>query len=223
LTCANVITDVNYLNCFLLTYRTFVTSNELLDLLFMRYQLPPPVNPTPEVMEQFKMKKETPIQLRVLNAFKTWVDKHFDDFREDKQLLARLIDFVDNYMINSPVMQRAGQNFKAQITNKVESKEEKKVPTFNTAPPTPILPTASNPTLLDFNPEEIARQLTLIDYDLYTSIKPIEYLYFNKPSSWALATETQQEDDQDNLKNASHIVAVIYRFTDVLDYLNTIN
>ena len=41
-----------------------MTPSELIDLLTMRYLIPPPVNNTPEVMEQFKMKKETPIQLR---------------------------------------------------------------------------------------------------------------------------------------------------------------
>jgi hypothetical protein len=56
--------DMNFLNCFLLTFRTFMTPSELVDLLTMRHLIPPPVNNTPEVMEQFKMKKETPIQLR---------------------------------------------------------------------------------------------------------------------------------------------------------------
>lgn len=45
-------------------HRTFVTPHELLDLLIMRYHIPPPVNNTPDLLEKFKLKKETPIQLR---------------------------------------------------------------------------------------------------------------------------------------------------------------
>lgn len=49
-----------------MTYRTFTTAHELLDLLIMRYKIPPPVNATPEVMERFKQKKEMPIMLRYI-------------------------------------------------------------------------------------------------------------------------------------------------------------
>lgn len=54
----------NYLNHFLLTYRTFLSSMELIDLLKMRYHIPPPVNATEEVMQRFRDKLEQPIQLR---------------------------------------------------------------------------------------------------------------------------------------------------------------
>ena len=53
-----------YTNSFLLTFRTFMTPHELLDLLSMRYNIPPPVNNAADVLEKFKMSKEAPIQLR---------------------------------------------------------------------------------------------------------------------------------------------------------------
>ena len=37
---------------------------KFMDLLIMRYQIPPPVNHSAELLDRFKMYKETPIQLR---------------------------------------------------------------------------------------------------------------------------------------------------------------
>jgi hypothetical protein len=74
------------------------------------------------------------------------VDKHFDDFRNDRALLTKLIEFVDKNMTNTPMMQKAGtislllfytshnsligENLKAQIANKLETGEVKKVSQF---------------------------------------------------------------------------------------------
>jgi hypothetical protein len=126
-----------------------------------------------------------------------------------------MLDFIDKSMLTHPTLGRGGQNLKAQIGTKLDSKDEKKAAMFDKEPPEPILPTVESPTLLDYSPEEIARQMTLIDYDLFTSIKPLEYLYLNKPSSWVMNAEETLEEEPENLKNSPHVVAVIYRFTDV--------
>lgn len=215
--------DINYLTAFMLTYRTFVTPTELLDLIIMRYNVPPPTTTTPEVLEKFKQKKELPIQLRVLNVLKTWVEKFFDDFNNDKALLTKLLEFVDKSMVTHPTMSRAGENLKAQIVSKLEQQKEegKKAYQFDKEPPQSILPTAENPTLLDYSPVELARQLTLMDFELFTAIKPLEYLYLSKGSNWSMLSEVQEEEDPNNIKNSPHIVAVIYRFTDLRDWVAT--
>ena len=111
---------------------------------------------------------------------KFWVDKYAEDFKEDKPLLAKILEFIEKSMMTSSTMSRAGQNLKAQITNKLDAKEEKKEYQFGVEPPVSILPNVENPTLLDYSPEELARQFTLIDYELLTSIKvPPNYLLLN--------------------------------------------
>eukprot|EP01114_Cavostelium_apophysatum_P003195 TRINITY_DN1296_c0_g1_i3.p1 TRINITY_DN1296_c0_g1~~TRINITY_DN1296_c0_g1_i3.p1 ORF type:complete len:979 (+),score=384.94 TRINITY_DN1296_c0_g1_i3:893-3829(+) len=213
--------DTAFLNAFLKTFRTFVTPAELLDLLIMRYQIPPPVNATPDLLERFKQKKEMPIQLRVLNALKMWADKHFEDFREDKQLLTKMLEFVETSMIQgNPMMSRAGNNFKAQILTKLEATTEARQYQFDKEPPTPIIPAVPNPGLLDYSPEELARQFTLMDFDMINQIKPNEYLHLNK-SSASYFSEEQQEEDPETVRMSPHIVAVMYRFTDVRDWVAT--
>lgn len=76
-------------------------------------------------------------------------------------------------------------------------------------------PAVENPALLDYNPLELARQFTLLHFELFTSIKPREYVQFSKSNSWAMHNEEQEEEDPANVKNSPHIVGVMYRFTDV--------
>jgi hypothetical protein len=74
----------------------------------------------------------------------------------------------------------------------------------NRAPPRPILPVNLTGAvgLVDLNPEEVARQLTLIEYDLYKAIKPWECLN----QAW---TKKNKEE------KAPNILAVIKRFNRV--------
>ena len=57
--------------------------------------------------------------------------------------------------------------------------------------------------ILTYHPEELARQLTLIDYNLFTSIKPLECLNQN----WMHKTQKEEL--------APNILAMIRRFNDV--------
>ena len=62
---------------------------------------------------------------------------------------------------------------------------------FSKKPPVPILPRSlvTEPTLIDFSPLEIARQLTLIESELYRAIKPWELLN----QSWAKKDKEKRE------------------------------
>jgi len=214
--------DTAFVTAFLNTFRTFVTPHEFLDLLIMRYHIPAPVNASePGVMDRFK-KKEIPIQLRTVNVFRQWIEKYFDDFRQDKSLLTKLLEFIDKSMVNGKdtTMQRAGQNLKAQVSNKLDIKEVKVEYVFPSQPPMPIIPTNPDPGLLDYSPEELARQFTLMDFDYLNGIKPLEYLHLHK-SLASFFQEEQQEEDPETVKESPHIVAVNYRYTDVRDWVAT--
>lgn len=94
-----------------------------------------------------------------------------------------------------------------------EAKTKREV-IFSTTPPAPILPKnlTAAPTLLDFHPEEIARQLTLIESQLYRAIKPWECL----GQAWA---------KKDKERRAPRVMAMINRFNQVwqdpLAYVST--
>lgn len=62
--------DPNYMQAFLLTYRSFATPAELIHLLIERYNLPIPPNSSKREVEDFYLLKRTPIRLRVFNVLK---------------------------------------------------------------------------------------------------------------------------------------------------------
>jgi hypothetical protein len=59
--------DPDFVAAFLLTYRSFATPQELLDLLILRYNMPYTRGVD---IEEFKRNKLDPIRLRVVNLLK---------------------------------------------------------------------------------------------------------------------------------------------------------
>lgn len=86
--------DSDYLAAFLMTYRSFSTPKQLLDLLILRFDTPVPINCLQEDLQRFKEQRLTPIRLRVANVLKNWIDKHFHDFMEDRSLVASFLQFI---------------------------------------------------------------------------------------------------------------------------------
>ena len=86
--------DSDYLNAFLMTYRSFCTPKQLLDLLILRFDTPLPINCLQEDLQRFKEQRLTPIRLRVANVLKNWIDKFFQDFMEDRSLVASFLQFI---------------------------------------------------------------------------------------------------------------------------------
>lgn len=56
--------DSNYLSAFLMTYRTFCTSHDLLDLLIERFLIEAPQGLTVEEMKEWETRKLRPIRAR---------------------------------------------------------------------------------------------------------------------------------------------------------------
>lgn len=72
--------DTNYNNAFLMTYRTFSTSLELLERLKGRYNLEPPPGLRKEEYQLWMDQKQKLVRIRVINVFKSWMtDYLYDD------------------------------------------------------------------------------------------------------------------------------------------------
>lgn len=56
--------DTAFFQAFLLTYRSFVTTDNLVELLLERYHIEAPSDLTDEQMKEWKLRKQTPIRLR---------------------------------------------------------------------------------------------------------------------------------------------------------------
>jgi len=85
--------DPLFQKAFLLTYRSFMTPQQLLERLVLRYCITPP--PAELQLQLVKKKFQVPVQLRVLNVIKYWLENYAHDFLEDD--LAAKLGLVTEY------------------------------------------------------------------------------------------------------------------------------
>ncbi|RKP27015.1 ras guanine nucleotide exchange factor domain-containing protein [Syncephalis pseudoplumigaleata] len=181
--------DTTFVNNFLLTYRSFTTSEEFLNLLFKRFQVQPPPGLTAEEMEIWRSKKQKPIQLRVFNIIKQWLESiyHEDD---DAGLLNRLHEFIRTTM--SPHLKTVSllKLIEKRQTKTNDYTLRKLVRNIKQEAPPSIMPkNLKKLKFLDIDPTEFARQLTIMDSGLYNKITPVECLnkaWSNKENSCAV-------------------------------------
>eukprot|EP00003_Mantamonas_plastica_P006180 TRINITY_DN1500_c2_g1_i2.p1 TRINITY_DN1500_c2_g1~~TRINITY_DN1500_c2_g1_i2.p1 ORF type:complete len:341 (-),score=105.89 TRINITY_DN1500_c2_g1_i2:76-1098(-) len=108
--------DMKFMRTFLATYQSFTTPEKLLTKLIQRYHVRM-VEGMDE--DEFKNGMQRPIQLRVCNVLKNWIERHFGDFNE--KMISTINSFVDNTLAregNAPL----GRQLRSAITRKQDSK-----------------------------------------------------------------------------------------------------
>ncbi|KAK5583230.1 hypothetical protein RB653_004821 [Dictyostelium firmibasis] len=174
--------DLEYTKTFLLTYQSFTTPEMLLEKLVQRYHVPQKPG---QSLDDWK-KSAVPIQLRVANVIRTWIKDYFSDFND--KLIQNVKSLYEN-MKQSGNMSHAkilSESLNAKIKGMVGVDDQKRAPTFTSPAPEPKVPKNIWSQTLDIfsvDEEEIARQLTLMDFEIFSAIKSTELLNqsWNKP------------------------------------------
>ncbi|KAL0077687.1 ras guanine nucleotide exchange factor domain-containing protein, partial [Phycomyces blakesleeanus] len=170
--------DSKFITTFLLTYRSFCTTQELFEELFMRYMLTPPEDLTAEELTVWQEKKLKLVRLRVFNVIKSWLDTYFNE-EEDQATLPTLAMFTEDYV---RVTMKFGYDQLIKLIKKRMDSEEngqirKMTLNIRSEMPQPILPkNMRRIRFLELDALEMARQLTIMDFKLYNRIKPVECL-----------------------------------------------
>lgn len=171
--------DLDYLNDFLLTMPLFSSPVSVLSLLRLRFATPKPAEFSNDEY-QIMLKN---VRLRVFNVLKTWLTTYFsEDFEGNKRHLAglmRVVVAMEEHDLENPaqVLRQRLKDLKEGPDTLVEPK-----PVFKTKAPDPILRRSASQKgswqdlsfPKDFDPEELARQLTLIEHELLRRIRPRE-------------------------------------------------
>ncbi|PWN26071.1 hypothetical protein BDZ90DRAFT_233656 [Jaminaea rosea] len=176
--------DSAFNNTFLMTYRSFTTTHELLDMLLARFKIPPPSGLTPEEHQLWAERKQIPIRLRVFNVLKSWLEAFFYE-GEDDEHLDRVKGFAQEMSYHS--MELPSKQLMRLVERRQGDGEQmvRRMMMPNSAPPTILPKSLRKIKFLDIDPIEMARQLTLLDHKLYCKIKPVECLgkAWSKPDS----------------------------------------
>lgn len=182
--------DAMFVSTFYLTFRLFVTPIELATALVERFDY---VAESPHIAG--------PVRLRVYNVFKGWLESHWRDL-SDHASLTVIEPFATEKL--GKFLPGAGKRL-LELAQKVTSTDGPLVPRLVSSmgktstsiaqyipADTPLPPSymsksqmsvlrnwkmgGSNPTILDFDPLELARQLTIKEMNIFCSIMPEELL-----------------------------------------------
>jgi len=216
----------NIVDSFLTTYRSFISDpEELLDLLIERFKIPDPplsvVYPNfngspddlPEIdrtsykhyLKRFRQEYSKPVKMRVINVLKSWIKNHYYDYERHPTLLNKLHSFLDEVYNNDKVFRSVIVSIKKSIEQKKISQRDEFEFMLSKEPP-PILwwtAKAGEPEkfdILTLHPVEFARQLTLIEFDLFRAIKPSELINVRD-----LGLRTRKEDKYETSPNLSRM------------------
>ncbi|KAF2071514.1 hypothetical protein CYY_007175 [Polysphondylium violaceum] len=178
--------DLEYAKTFLLTYQSFTTPEKLLQKLIQRYHVPQKQGQT-----EFEWRKiAVPIQLRVVNILKTWIKDYFSDFND--KLIQTVKSFCEslrhdgNNALSNRISDTLNRKIKGLADDDEHGGSEKSKSIFTTPAPEPKVPKniwSQTLNIFDIDDEEIARQLTLMDFEIFYNIKATELLNqsWNKP------------------------------------------
>jgi len=194
-----------------------------------RYHLQPPENCTEKELEDFLRKKKI-IQVRVINAIKKWVGKEITLFQQNKNIFLILQKFIQ-WLLNSGGNEAVwGSNLQLVLEQTEIEQENPSLIQAENAAPKPILPKTLISRLLQFtdiHPQELARQLTLIENKALAKVTPHEYIRqawcgpnketfspnllsiivrFNKISYWIVFEIVKQNDLQARVKRLSKFI-----------------
>ncbi|CCJ29719.1 unnamed protein product [Pneumocystis jirovecii] len=158
--------DSLFNNTFLLTYRTLISAEDFFDLLVKRFMVAPPGNLKSHELEIWVEKKQKPIRLRVFNILKIWLENHFMESIDEnsKKLLNRIKEFTVNILSESIPVENLIRIIDKRIKNEDENHFRRLILNIGLNTPPPLLPkNLKKFKLLDLDPLEIARQLTIIE------------------------------------------------------------
>jgi son of sevenless-like protein len=157
----------------MLTYRSFTDSLTVCHLLFERFMMEPPNAILEEHLRLWIEKKQTPVRLRIYNVIKSWIENYCEDM--DVEALNAIKNFAQTVMIVE--MEQFAEPLVKLVEKRLAMKNSQRaiIQPLVKDIATPIVPKKIT-KLVELDPLEVARQLTLIESDYFSSIHTHEFL-----------------------------------------------
>eukprot|EP00727_Mastigamoeba_balamuthi_P011694 m51a1_g7147 putative domain containing protein (797) ;mRNA; r:319793-323796 len=158
--------DMEYVHTFLMTHRGFMESEELMDLLMLRYQVRRPRTADLATWKKYTL---TPVRFRCVNVLKMWISSRPEDFIGNPTLVNKARSFAALFERQSVTAVSINRLLDKALLRLGLGKQYNLAP-----PPEPMLMVETGSGLLDLHPEEVARQLCLVEHRYWTAINSHE-------------------------------------------------
>jgi hypothetical protein len=190
--------DPNFSSVFFLTFRLFASPIEFVDALVARYNIMPPAGAQEHEQHEWQQRKGIPIRMRVTNIIKQWVETYWRP-TSDNVVIPVLSSFVRDAL--SPMFPAQCKRIleviatRENTTDPVSPKGDRiRDPGMSINPPSLAPSEVPRPTMTktllaalrsknfasilitDFDALELARQMTIMENNLYLAIQPLELL-----------------------------------------------
>ncbi|KAL1710977.1 ras guanine nucleotide exchange factor domain-containing protein [Schizophyllum commune] len=196
------IVDPAFAAVFFMTFRLFSSPAELLQALIARYNVVPPRGVSQEGIQVWQQRKGIPVRLRVSNFIKSWAETYWRSGVDDA-VLNDLAAFTQNalaVMFPGPaarILDLLDMRRRSMDLGVSPKGDRSRDPGMSINPPTPLVvqpseiprPTMTKTLLAalrarnfasisitDFDALELARQMTIMECNLYCAIQPEEVL-----------------------------------------------
>ncbi|KAH3762319.1 Ras guanine nucleotide exchange factor Q [Pelomyxa schiedti] len=198
--------DGTYSVIFMLIFRSFTETLTVLRILFKAYE--DNLSSAAEiadgsVADKVLNKKKT--RLRIVNIVKRWVDHYWHDFEEDSVIEATK-EFLDKNQKNDTIVATLRTNFEKKVIAPFNSHLPRPY-VFSQPPPASILPPTARPGFEDMDPIEIARQLSLMEFDIFRTIQAKEMFSL----SWS---------KKDKELKSPNLLAMIHKFNTISNWVS---
>ncbi|KAJ7645538.1 ras guanine nucleotide exchange factor domain-containing protein [Mycena polygramma] len=222
--------DPTFIKSFLMTFKSFTTVDDLFDLLVQRFWIQPPPKLTQPEREEWGKLKQHVIQIRVLNIFKSMIVD--DDVLEKDDLF--ILDRMKEFLTTDEVARFPASKQLLILIERAQKGGDSTIKMITApqgVPPAPIVPKSNKKLkLLDIEPLELARQLTIMESQLYQRIRPMECLQrareqrtenidnitvviqtSNKIALWVAESVLSREDSRRRAAAVKHLISVADR------------
>eukprot|EP00007_Cunea_sp_BSH-02190019_P003555 CAMPEP_0174230756 /NCGR_PEP_ID=MMETSP0417-20130205/1444_1 /TAXON_ID=242541 /ORGANISM="Mayorella sp, Strain BSH-02190019" /LENGTH=1080 /DNA_ID=CAMNT_0015308515 /DNA_START=106 /DNA_END=3348 /DNA_ORIENTATION=+ len=237
LTDPNELQDMDTVHVFLLTHPYFCSSTGVLDMLDERYTEPPPEQLDDAARDHFGPM----VQLRVINILKKWLENANFGLRRN----ASTVEYLKKVLRKWEALGGKGEMWATRLKESLDEYDDRNT-VFDEQMEadetlTPLLPIdVHNPeslTFIDLHPLEIARQLTLIDHEMYRAITAPELFRcaWNKKDKMNRAPSVIEMTERFNrlsfwvaseivsTKNSALRLEVLLRFIKLAEYFVQLN
>lgn len=164
--------DSTFNTAFLLTFATIMSVGEFINLLIARFNIEAPEGLSYEEYNNWIAKKQNPIKLRVMNIMKLLVEKHWSKSYYNELVLKKWLKFSQTPQVQLFSIGKILSNDLLRLLNGEVLSREREPSIPDSKPPAPLSKGFSMKKikLLDIDYIELARQLTLMEFNYYSKI-----------------------------------------------------